>query len=52
MAVASMLLLDMDDFAGAIAETARVLPPGGVFCFAIVAGLPCRAEVAQRCLTP
>ena len=31
-----MSLLDMDDFAGAIAETARVLRPGGVFCFAIV----------------
>jgi SAM-dependent methyltransferase len=36
LAVASMSLLDMDDFAGAIAETARVLRPGGVFCFAIV----------------
>ena len=36
LAVASMSLLDMDDFAGAIAETARVLCPGGVFCFAIV----------------
>ena len=31
-----MSLLDMDDFEGAIAETARVLRPGGVFCFAIV----------------
>jgi SAM-dependent methyltransferase len=36
LAVASMSLLDMDDFAGAITETARVLRPGGVFCFAIV----------------
>lgn len=36
LAVASMSLLDMDDFEGAIAETARVLRPGGVFCFAIV----------------
>jgi SAM-dependent methyltransferase len=36
LAVACMSLLDMDDFAGAIAETARVLCPGGVFCFAIV----------------
>ena len=36
LAVASMSLLDMDDLAGAIAETARVLRPGGVFCFAIV----------------
>ena len=36
LAMASMSLLDMDDFAGAIAETARVLRPGGVFCFAIV----------------
>jgi SAM-dependent methyltransferase len=34
--VASMSLLDMDDFEGAIAETDRVLRPGGVFCFAIV----------------
>jgi SAM-dependent methyltransferase len=36
LAVASMSLLDMDDFEGAITETARVLRPGGVFCFAIV----------------
>ena len=36
LAVASMSLLDMDDFEDAIAETARVLRPGGVFCFAIV----------------
>ena len=35
LAVASMSLLDMDDFEGAIAETARVLRPGGLFCFAI-----------------
>ena len=36
LAVASMSLLDMDDVTGAIAETARVLRPGRVFCFAIV----------------
>ena len=36
LAVASMSLLDMDDFEGAIAEVGRVLHPGGVFCFAIV----------------
>ena len=36
LAVASMSLLDMDDVEGAIAETARILRPGGVFCFAIV----------------
>jgi SAM-dependent methyltransferase len=36
LAVASMSLLDMDDFESAIAETARVLRPGGAFCFAIV----------------
>jgi SAM-dependent methyltransferase len=36
LVVASMSLLDMDDFEGAIAETARVLRPGGAFCFAIV----------------
>jgi SAM-dependent methyltransferase len=36
LVVASMSLLDMDDFEGAIAEIGRVLRPGGVFCFAIV----------------
>jgi SAM-dependent methyltransferase len=36
LVVASMSLLDMDDFEGAIAEAARVLRPGGAFCFAIV----------------
>jgi SAM-dependent methyltransferase len=36
LAVASMSLLDIDDFEGAIAEIGRVLRPGGVFCFAIV----------------
>ena len=36
LAVASMSLLDMDDFEGAITETARVLRPRGAFCFAIV----------------
>jgi SAM-dependent methyltransferase len=36
LVVASMSLLDIDDVEGAIAETARVLRPGGVFCFAIV----------------
>jgi len=36
LAVASMSLLDMDDFAGAIAETARVLRPGGCSASQIV----------------
>jgi SAM-dependent methyltransferase len=36
LVVACMSLLDMDDFEGAIAEAARVLRPGGAFCFAIV----------------
>ena len=36
LVVASMSLLDIDDFEGAITEAARVLRPGGVFCFAIV----------------
>jgi SAM-dependent methyltransferase len=36
LAVASMSLQDMDDVESAITETARVLRPGGVFCFAIV----------------
>jgi len=36
LVVASMSLLDIDDFEAAIAEIGRVLRPGGVFCFAIV----------------
>ena len=36
LVVASMSLLDIDDFAGAIGETARILRPGGALCFAIV----------------
>jgi SAM-dependent methyltransferase len=36
VAVASMSLLDIDSLEDAISETARVLCPGGVFCFAIV----------------
>jgi SAM-dependent methyltransferase len=36
LVLASMSLLDMDDSDGAVTETARVLRPGGVFCFAIV----------------
>ncbi len=33
--IACMSLLDMDDFDGAIKETARVLRPGGQFCIAV-----------------
>jgi SAM-dependent methyltransferase len=33
--VACMSLLDIDDFGGAISETARVLHPGGQFCMAV-----------------
>lgn len=36
LVVACMSLLDFDDLDGAVAETARVLRPGGVFCLAIV----------------
>jgi SAM-dependent methyltransferase len=36
LVVACMSLLDVDDFEGAVAEAARVLRPGGVFCIAIV----------------
>ena len=36
LVVAYMCLMDMDDFAGAIQEAARVLQPGGRFCLAIV----------------
>ena len=36
LVMASMSLLDIDDVESAIAETARVLRPGGVFCFAIM----------------
>jgi len=36
LVVAFMSLQDIDDFAGAIGEVARVLRPGGHFCFAIL----------------
>ncbi len=36
LVVAFMSLQDIDDFAGAVHEAARVLEPGGHFCFAIV----------------
>jgi SAM-dependent methyltransferase len=36
LAIAFMSLQDVDDAAGAIREAARVLEPGGWFCFAIV----------------
>lgn len=36
LVVACMSLLDFDDFDGAVAESARVLRPGGVFCIAVV----------------
>jgi SAM-dependent methyltransferase len=36
LVVACMSLLDFDDLDGAVAETARVLRPDGVFCFAVV----------------
>ena len=36
LVVACMSLLDVDEFEGAVAEAARVLHPGGVFCIAIV----------------
>lgn len=36
LVVALMSLQDMDDMPGAVAEVARVLSPGGRFCFAVV----------------
>jgi SAM-dependent methyltransferase len=36
LVVACMSLQDVDDLDGAVAESARVLRPGGVFCMAIV----------------
>ena len=36
LVVAFMSLQDVDDFASAVHEAARVLEPGGRFCFAIV----------------
>jgi len=52
LAVASMSLLDMDDFEGAIAETSRVLRPGGVFCFAIVHPFDSACESAAASAGP
>jgi len=36
LVVAFMSLMDIDDLQGAVREAARVLRPGGLFCFAIV----------------
>jgi SAM-dependent methyltransferase len=36
LAVASMALMNFEDHAGAVAEIARVLGPGGRFCFSIL----------------
>jgi SAM-dependent methyltransferase len=36
LVIAFMSLHDMDDHAGAIREIARILPPGGRFCFALL----------------
>ena len=52
LAVASMSLLDIDDFEGAIAETGRVLRPGGVFCFAIVHPFDSACESATVSAVP
>jgi SAM-dependent methyltransferase len=52
LVVASMSLLDMDDFEGAIAETGRVLRPGGVFCFAIVHPFDSACESAAASAGP
>ena len=52
LVVASMSLLDIDDVEGAIAETARVLRPGGVFCFAIVHPFDSACESAAASAVP
>jgi SAM-dependent methyltransferase len=52
LVVASMSLLDIDDVEGAIAETARVLRPGGVFCFAIVHPFYSACESAAASAVP
>lgn len=36
LVVACMVLQDLDNLAGTVAEVSRVLRPGGVFCFSIV----------------
>jgi len=52
LVVASMSLLDIDDVQGAIAETARVLQPGGAFCFAIVHPFDSACESAAASAVP
>ena len=52
LVVASMSLLDIDDFAGAIAETARILRPGGALCFAIVHPFDSACESATARAVP
>jgi SAM-dependent methyltransferase len=46
LVVACMSLIDMDDFATAVAESARVLVPGGHFCIALVHPFSSAQDVA------
>jgi SAM-dependent methyltransferase len=48
LVVAFMSLQDIEDFAGAIGEAARVLEPGGRFCMAIVHPLNSAGLFAER----
>src|SRR3712207_960840 len=47
LAVASMSLLNMDDMPAVVREVARVLRPGGRFCFSVVHPLNTLADLPE-----